>query len=66
MSSDTTTPQVNAEEREIDPIRVELLSTEMPVHQLAKRGDEPIRILKRGTDGRVKLQWRVDYSATVG
>lgn len=38
----------------------------MPVHQLAKRGDEPIRILKRGTDGRVKLQWRVDYSATVG
>ena len=66
MSLDITTPQADAEEREIDPIRVELLSTEMPIHQLAKRGDEPIRILKRGTDGRVKLQWRVDYSSAVG
>ncbi|NNE19193.1 MAG: hypothetical protein HKN10_12035 [Myxococcales bacterium] len=58
----------NAEESrsEIDPIRVELLSTEMPIHQLAKRGGKPIRILKRKPGNRVEVQWSVDYSAAVG
>ncbi len=51
---------------EIDPIRVELLSTEMPIHQLAKRGGEAIRILKRKPGGRIELQWSVDYSTAVG
>ncbi|NNE19983.1 MAG: hypothetical protein HKN10_16050 [Myxococcales bacterium] len=51
---------------EIDPIRVELLSTEMPIHQLAKRGGEAIRILKRKPGGRIELQWSVDYSTAAG
>jgi hypothetical protein len=51
---------------EIDPIRVELLSTELPVHQVAKRGVEEIRILKRAQGGQVEERWSVDYNSTVG
>jgi hypothetical protein len=64
-SNSITTSPVSADD-EIDPIRVELLSTEMPIHQLAKQGGEEIRILTRNRDGRVKLQWRVDYNPSVG
>ena len=53
-------------EADIDPIRVELLSTEMPIHQLAKRGEEEIRILKRKRGGQIQAQWRVDYNLNVG
>jgi len=51
---------------EIDPIRVELLSTEMPIHQIAKGGDEQIRIMRRKSSGQVELQWRIDYNRAVG
>jgi hypothetical protein len=51
---------------EIDPIRVELLSTEFPIHQVAKRGEQPIRILKRKDGGRVEMQWSVEYNPDVG
>jgi len=51
---------------EIDPIRVELLSTEMPIHQIAKGGDEDIRIMRRKSSGQVELQWRIDYNLAVG
>jgi hypothetical protein len=51
---------------EIDPIRVELLSTEMPIHQIAKGGDEEIRIMRRKSGGQVELQWRIDYNPAVG
>jgi hypothetical protein len=51
---------------EIDPIRVELLSTELPVHQVAKRGEEKIRILKRQRGGQIEARWSVDYNPTVG
>jgi hypothetical protein len=51
---------------EIDPIRVELLSTELPVHQVAKRGEEEIRILKRPRGGQVEARWSVDYNPKVG
>src|SRR5207244_3900198 len=45
----------------IDPIRVEMLSTEMPVHQLAKRGGDEIRIIRRGPNGgQVNLYWKVE------
>src|SRR5210317_2071447 len=64
MNSISTSPFLA--DAEIDPIRVELMSTEMPIHQLAKQGGEEIRILKRDRDGRVKLQWRVDYNPSVG
>ena len=51
---------------EIDPIRVELMSTEMPIHQLAKRGEEGIRILKRKRGGQIQSRWSVDYNLNVG
>ena len=51
---------------EIDPIRVELLSTEMPIHQIAKGGDEEIRIMRRKSAGQIELQWRIDYNPAVG
>jgi hypothetical protein len=38
----------------------------MPIHQLAKRGEKEIRILKRDANGQIKLQWRVDYNPNVG
>jgi hypothetical protein len=51
---------------EIDPIRVALLSAELPIHQIAKRGEEEIRILRRKRGGRVQAYWKVDYNLGVG
>ncbi len=51
---------------EVDPIRVELMSTRMPIHQLAKRGEEGIRILKRQRGGQIQARWSVDYNLNVG
>jgi len=51
----------------IDPIRVEMLSTEMPIHQLAKRGVEEIRIIRRRpSGGQVTLYWKVEPNPSVG
>jgi len=51
----------------IDPIRVEMLSTEMPVHQLSKRGEEEIRIIRRATKGgQVSVYWKVEPNVAVG
>src|SRR5262245_8001291 len=51
----------------IEPIRVEMLSTEMPVHQLAKRGEEEIRIIRRDPKrGQVALYWKVEPNPSVG
>jgi hypothetical protein len=55
------------DEPQINPIRVEMLSTEMPVHQLAKRGEEEIRVLRRDPrGGQVRLNWRVEPNLNVG
>jgi len=51
----------------IDPIRVEMLSTEMPIHQLSKRGAEEIRVLRRGREGgQADLYWKVEPNVAVG
>ena len=39
----------------IEPIRVEMLSTEMPVHQLSKKGAEEIRIIDNSSFMEVEL-----------
>jgi hypothetical protein len=52
---------------QIEPIRVELLSTELPIHQLAKRGQEEIRIVQRKVaGGQVSLYWKVEPNLTAG
>jgi hypothetical protein len=62
----TTQPNVPSES-EIDAIRVEMLSTELPVHQLAKQGDQEIRVMRRTAHaGRMSLYWKVDPSSAVG
>jgi hypothetical protein len=62
----TTHPHV-PENPEIDPIRVEMLSTELPVHQLAKQGAQEIRVMRRGENGgRMSLYWKVDPGSAVG
>jgi hypothetical protein len=66
VTSKPISTRITPVEPEIDPIRVELLSTELPIHQLAKQREEDIRILKRDASGKVKLQWRVDYNPNVG
>jgi hypothetical protein len=63
---ESSQPKPDPEVDAIDPIRVELLSTELPVHQVAKRGEEEIRILKRQRGGQVEARWSVDYNAKVG
>jgi len=51
----------------IEPIRVEMLSTEMPVHQLSKKGAEEIRIIRRGRGGgQVEFYWKVEPNLAVG
>jgi len=38
-----------------------MFSTEMPVHQLAKRGEEEIRIIRRDRKGgQISLYWKVE------
>lgn len=44
-----------------------MLSTEMPVHQIAKRGQEEIRILRRAAQGgQVSMYWKVEPNLAVG
>jgi hypothetical protein len=51
----------------IDPIRVEMLSTELPVHQLSKKGDLEIRIIRRAESrGQATLYWKVEPNLALG
>jgi hypothetical protein len=51
----------------IDPIRVEMLSTELPVHQLSKKGDVEIRIIRRAKfGGQASLYWKVEPNLALG
>jgi hypothetical protein len=44
-----------------------MLSTEMPVHQLSKRGAEEIRIIRRAAKGgQVSVYWKVEPNKAVG
>ena len=66
MSSKSTQCSPADADPEIDPIRVELLSTEMPIHQIAKGGDEEIRIMRRKSGGRIELQTTAPLWKTAG
>lgn len=49
------------------PIRVEMVSTEMPVHQLTKRGEQEIRIIRRQRHGgQVSMYWKAEPNPAVG
>jgi hypothetical protein len=44
-----------------------MLSTEMPVHQLSKKGEQEIRIIRRPPNGgQVTLYWKVEPNVAVG
>jgi hypothetical protein len=68
MSASQPEPQpTEVSPSRIDSIRVELLSTELPVHQLAKRGQEEIRIVQRKVaGGQVTLYWKVEPNSAAG
>ncbi len=51
----------------LDPIRVEMVSTEMPVHQLAKRGEQEIRVIRRPRrGGQATMYWKAEPNLAVG
>jgi hypothetical protein len=50
----------------LDIIRTETVLSRMPVHNLAKRGNVNIQILKTTADGKVELKWIVSYSDRYG
>ncbi|HTR35820.1 MAG TPA: hypothetical protein VMH80_07975 [Bryobacteraceae bacterium] len=50
----------------LDIIRTETVLSRLPVHNLAKRGNVNIQILKTTPDGKVDLKWIVSYSDRYG
>jgi hypothetical protein len=63
----TITSSSSANTRAIERIRVEMLSTEMPIHQLAKSGSAEIRIMRRPPGGgQVNVYWKVEPNPAVG
>ena len=50
----------------LDIIRTETVLSRMPVHNLAKRGNVNIQILKTTAEGKVELKWIVSYSDRYG
>jgi hypothetical protein len=50
----------------IKPIRTETVLSRLPMHNLAKKGNVDIRIVKRGPDGKITLQWEISHSERYG
>jgi hypothetical protein len=50
----------------LDIIRTETVLSRLPVHNLAKRGNVNIQILKTTADGKIDLKWIVSYSDRYG
>ena len=50
----------------LDIIRTETVLSRLPIHNLAKKGNVNIQILKTGPDGKVELKWIVSYSDRYG
>jgi hypothetical protein len=61
-----TIPSNNQESAALDFIRTETVLSRLPVHNLAKRGNVNIQIIKTGADGKVELKWIVSYSDRYG
>ena len=47
-------------------IRTETVLSKMPIHNLTKKGNINIHIVRKGTDGQVELSWRVSPSRDYG
>jgi hypothetical protein len=47
-------------------IRTETVLSKLPIHNLAKKGNINIHIVRKGTDGQVELSWRVSPSRDYG
>src|SRR3984957_5923621 len=50
----------------LDIIRTETVLSRLPIHNLAKKGNVNIQILKTTPDGKVELKWIVSYSDRYG
>ena len=60
---ETTTDQGSAA---LDIIRTETVLSRLPIHNLAKKGNVNIQIIKTTPDGKVELKWIVSYSDRYG
>src|SRR5437016_526875 len=56
----------NQETAALDIIRTETVLSRLPIHNLAKKGNVNIQILKTAADGKVELKWIVAYSDRYG
>ncbi len=56
----------SADAAALDIIRTETVLSRLPVHNLAKKGNVNIQILKTTPDGKVELKWIVSYSDRYG
>src|SRR5258708_1229009 len=59
-------PMDDQEPAALDIIRTETLLSRLPIHNLAKKGNVNIQILKTAADGKVELKWIVSYSDRYG
>ena len=60
------TSSPNSEATALDIIRTETVLSRLPVHNLAKKGNVNIQILKTNAEGKVELKWIVSYSDRYG
>src|ERR1017187_6959217 len=59
-------PMDDQEATALDIIRTETALSRLPIHNLAKKGNVNIQILKTADDGKVELKWIVSYSDRYG
>ena len=59
-------PTTDQESAALDIIRTETVLSRLPIHNLAKKGNVNIQILKTNADGKVELKWIVSYSDRYG
>jgi hypothetical protein len=65
--SRTSLPTDTASERwPISKIRTETVLSRLPIHNLAKRGQVNIQIVKKNPEGEVTLKWEVSHSDRYG
>jgi hypothetical protein len=59
-------PTDDQEPATLDIIRTETVLSRLPIHNLAKKGNVNIQILKTAADGKLELKWIVSYSDRYG
>jgi hypothetical protein len=59
-------PSNDQESAALDFIRTETVLSRLPVHNLSKKGNVNIQIIKTGADGKIELKWIVSYSDRYG